>query len=152
MSTDVRAEMPIARPRDAVAAYAFDWANDVHWIGAVAEARLLTDPPVRIGSRVLRVATFLGRRLEYVNEVAEYEPPARLVMRTVEAPFPMRITYALDEDGAGTLFRIRAEGDAGGFYRLAEPILSRAVKRSITKDLERLKAILEETPPRDPPP
>ncbi|HEU0303795.1 MAG TPA: SRPBCC family protein [Gaiellaceae bacterium] len=152
MPTDVRVELQIARPRDNVAAYAFDWTNDVQWIGAVTEAQLLTEPPLRAGSRVLRVATFLGSRLEYVNEVVEYEPPVRLVMSSVEAPFPMRITYVLDESPSGaTTFRIRAEGDARGFYRLAAPLLAQAVRRSITKDLERLKVILETAPPRDPP-
>jgi hypothetical protein len=39
--------------------------------------------------------------------------------------------------------RIRAGGDAGGFYRVAGPLLSRAVRRGIGRDLRKLKELLE---------
>ncbi len=143
MSTDVRVEARIDRPRPVVARYATDWRNDPVWIGAIGDARLVTDAPFGIGSRVARVVTFLGRRMEYVNEVVELEPDARLVMRSVKGPFPMTVTYEFEDADRGTLMRIRAQGDASGFYRLAGPVLSRAVKRSIAGDLARLKAALE---------
>jgi hypothetical protein len=96
-----------------------------------------------VGSQIARVASFLGKRMEYVNEVVELEPGRRLEMRSVKAPFPMVVTYAFEDEGAGTRFRISAQGDASGFYRLAGPVLSRSVRRSIEGDLARLKALLE---------
>jgi uncharacterized membrane protein len=139
----VTVEVAIDRPRPEVARYATDWRNDAEWIGALSEASLVTGPPFGVGSRVARVASFLGRRIEYVNEVVRHEPDERLVMRSVKAPFPMTVTYEFEDADGGTLMRIRAEGDASGFYRLAGPVLSRAVKRSIAGDLARLKQALE---------
>jgi uncharacterized membrane protein len=144
VSTDVQVETTVERPRAEVARYATDWRNDPAWIGALTEARLVTEEPLRIGSQIARVATFLGRRIEYVNEVVELEPEARLVMRSVKAPFPMTVTYEFRDADGGTRMRIRAQGDASGFYRLAGPLLDRAVKRSIVADLARLKTILED--------
>jgi uncharacterized membrane protein len=145
VSTDVSVEQKIARPRDEVAAYAADWRNDKEWIGALDEVRLVQEQPLQVG----RVAKFLGKRIEYVNEVVEQEPGRRLVMRSVKAPFPMTVTYEFEDSGdGGTLMRIRAEGDAGGFYRVAAPLLSRAVRRGIAADLERLRARLEAGPAR----
>jgi uncharacterized membrane protein len=142
--TDVVAETVVERPRADVAAYVTDWRNDPSWIGALREVRLETEGPLGVGSRVARVASFLGRRIEYVNEVAEYEPDARLVMRSVKAPFPMTVTYEFEDGGSGgTRVRIRAQGDASGFYRLAGPLLDRAVARGIRGDLDRLKRVLE---------
>jgi uncharacterized membrane protein len=143
MSTHVVVETRIARPREEVADYVVDWRNDPAWIRALSESALVTDPPLRVGSRVRRAAGFLGKRIEYVNEVVEYEPGRRLVMRSVQAPFPMTVVYELEDAGAGTLMRIRADGDASGFYRLAGPLLSRAVRRSIAGDLEQLRETLE---------
>ena len=124
------------------------WFNDSAehppWIKALAEVRLLGEPPLRVGSRVLRVAHFLGRRIEYINEVVELEPGTRLAMRSVKAPFPMSVVYEFEEAGEATLMRIRAQGDADGFYRLAASVLSRAVKRTIAADLRRLKNVLEQ--------
>jgi len=138
--TDVTAETTIGRPREEVAAYATDWRNDREWIGALTEVRLVQEEPLQVE----RVASFLGKRIEYVNEVVEHEPGRRLVMRSVKAPFPMTVVYEFeDADGGGTGMRIRAQGDASGFYRLAAPLLSRSVKRAIEGDLARLKQRLE---------
>lgn len=145
--TDVSTEATISRPRDEVARYATDWRNDREWIGALTDVRLVQEEPLQVA----RVASFLGKRIEYVNEVVEHEPGRRLVMRSVKAPFPMTVTYEFeDSGGGGTLMRIRTEGDASGFYRLAAPLLSRAVKRGVAGDLERLKARLEQGPPPGP--
>jgi hypothetical protein len=141
--TDVEVETTIGRPREEVAGFATDPANDTTWIGALSEARLLTDPPIGVGSQVERVASFLGRRIEYVNEIVELVPGVRLAMRSVKAPFPMTVVYEFEDAGGGTLVRIRAGGDASGFYRVAGPILSRAVRRGIERDLARLKQVLE---------
>lgn len=42
-----------------------DHRNDPAWIGGISESELLGDPPIAVGSRVRRVASFLGRRIEY---------------------------------------------------------------------------------------
>jgi uncharacterized membrane protein len=143
MSVDVIVETAIGRPREQVARFAMDPANDTRWISALDSARTLTDGPFGEGTRVERVASFLGKRIEYVNEVVEHEPGRRLVMRSVKAPFPMTVTYEFEDAPAGTLARIRAEGDASGFYAVGGPLLARMVRRGIRKDLELLKSLLE---------
>lgn len=137
---DVTVEETIARPREEVAAFAGDWRNDREWIGALTEVRLVQERP----QQVLRVASFLGRRMEYVNEVVEHEPGRRLLMRSVQAPFPMTVAYEWeDAPGGGTRMRIRTGGDASGLYRVAGPLLARAVRRGVARDLARLKDRLE---------
>ena len=97
-----------------------------------------------VGTRVRRVAGFLGKRIEYVNEIEEYDPPRRLHMRSVKAPFPMTVTYDFEPaPGGGTLMRIATGGDASGFYKVAGPLLSRQVRRGVAGDLRRLKELLE---------
>jgi len=145
---DVTARVQIARPRAEVAAYMTDPANDPAWIGGVREVRVETPPPLRAGSRVARVAAFLGRRVEYVNEITELDPDRVLDMRSVKAPFPMRVTYSFaDADGpaggATTVVRNRVQGDPGGFFALFGPLLAPIVKRSVQGDLERLRDVLE---------
>jgi uncharacterized membrane protein len=137
--TDVTAEIHVDRPRDEVARFAMDWRNDTEWIGALNEVALVREEPLQ----VRRVAGFLGKRIEYVNEVVELEPGRRLAMRSVKAPFPMTVVYEFEDEGEGTLMRIRTGGDATGFYRVAGPLLARAVKRGVEGDLARLKRNLE---------
>lgn len=143
MGVDVTAETIIDRPRPAVADYATNPDNDPIWIGGIKESETLTDPPLGEGTRVRRVASFLGKRIEYVNEVEEYVPETRLKMRSVESPIPMMVTYEFEDAGEATRARIHVEGEAGGFYKLAGRALGRAVKRSISGDLSTLKRLLE---------
>jgi hypothetical protein len=100
------------------------------------EAELLGGSPVAVGSRVRRVASFLGRRVEYVNEILALDA-AQLDMRSVEAPFPMRITYRFEpaaDDGTDVTNHVR-----GGGPRLLAPL----VRRNVQRDLERLRDVLE---------
>jgi hypothetical protein len=142
-SMDVQVETTIARPREAVADYLFDWRNDTTWIGGISEARRADGGDFGVGARVARVARFLGKRIEYVNEVVELEPGRRLIMRSVQGPFPMRVTYEVDDADDGTRVRLRNQGDASRAYRFAGPLLARAVRRATQRDLDRLKRILE---------
>jgi carbon monoxide dehydrogenase subunit G len=132
MSIDVTAEVRIDRDPQAVWDFMTDPQHEPEWIGGLKTAQLQGDPPMRVGSRVERVASFLGRRIEYVNEVTQMEPPRLLEMQSVIAPFPMRITYTLD----GNTVRNRVRG---GGSRLLAPL----VRRNIQRDLKRLKALIE---------
>lgn len=143
MATDLTVEQTIARPREEVARFTTDWRNDLEWIGALRDVRLVTEGEFGVGSQVLRVASFLGRRIGYVNEIAALEPGRRLVMRSVKAPFPMTVTYEWEDVPDGTLMRIRTQGDASGFYRVAGPLLDVAVRRGVGRDLARLRRLLE---------
>jgi hypothetical protein len=146
MPVDVTATGTVGRFHEEVAAYLRDPANDTSWIGGLRSARLLTPGPVAVGSQVERVASFLGRRVEYVNEITELTGD-RLVMRSVRSPFPMRVTYGHrpTTDNA-TEVSVRVEGDAGRYYALLAPLLGVAVRRSITRDLGNLKRVLEGQP------
>lgn len=136
MSVDITARVHIDRDRAAVAAYMTDPAHDPEWIGGLREAELLGDRPVAVGSRVRRVAYFLGRRVEYVNEVLALDDN-QLDMRSVKAPFPMHITYRFEPSGQGgtdVSNHVR-----GGGPRLFNPL----VRRNVQRDLERLRDLLE---------
>jgi carbon monoxide dehydrogenase subunit G len=143
MPVDVSVTGTIQRPREMVAAYLRDPANDAEWIGGIRGARLLTPGPVAVGSQVERLATFLGRRVEYVLELTDLSDEV-LAMRSVRSPFPMRVRYGhRDAGGHATRVWLRVQGDAGGFYALAGPLLGAAVRRSIARDLRNLKRVLE---------
>jgi hypothetical protein len=152
VAVDVTVERRIERPREDVARFAMDPVNDTRWILALDSSRVLpgTSPDaggegaVAVGTRVERIAGFLGRRIEYVNEIEEYDPPRRLAMRSVKVPFPMTVVYEFEDAGQGaTLVRIRAGGDATGFYSVAGPLLNQMVRRGIKRDLEALKDLME---------
>jgi hypothetical protein len=87
------------------------------------------------------VASFLGRRVEYLNEITRLGPGV-LEMRSVKAPFPMHITYTFEPRDGGTVVRNHVRG-GGGWLSLGSPAFAPLVRRSVQKDLERLRDVLE---------
>jgi hypothetical protein len=138
-------ETEIARPRAEVAAFAADPDNAVRWYENIESVEWRTPRPLAVGSKLAFAARFLGRRLEYTYEVREHEPGERIVMATAEGPFPMETTYewrdALD---GGTLMTLRNRGEPSGFANVAAPLMARAMRRANRKDLDALKALLEQ--------
>ena len=142
MPIDVRVEARIARPPDDVAAYMFDPQHDPDWITGIERV----DPPaaaVGVGTETHRLARFMGRRIDYVLQVTEHVPGRLLVMESVRAPFPMGVTYGVEPDGSGSRVSLRVTGGYGLLMRLAEPLMSRQIRRNLESDLRHLRARLE---------
>jgi uncharacterized membrane protein len=144
MAVDVLSEIVIDRPCEQVAAYAADPSHAPDWYVNIKSVEWLTEPPVRVGSRMAFVARFLGRRLAYTYEIVEYVPGERLAMRTAQGPFPMETTYTWRSDGPErTRMTLRNRGEPAGFSRLAGPFVALAMRRANRNDLAALKARLE---------
>lgn len=143
---DVTVRQVVAAPREDVAAYVFDHGHDPEWIGGVTSSELIGDPPLRVGSDVRRVASFMGRRIEYVNRVGTLERGRLMHMRSIEAPFPMQVTYAFEDRGEATEASVRVRGEPSSMYKVAGPLLARQVRRSVAADLLVLKRIMESSP------
>jgi uncharacterized protein YndB with AHSA1/START domain len=92
------------------------------------------------------MARFLGRRLSYIYEVREIVPGERLVMSTAEGPFPMETTYTWVDAPGGTRMTLANRGEPSGFARLTAGMVERAMARATSKDLARLKQLLEAGP------
>jgi hypothetical protein len=142
---DVMVRRRIAAPADQVAAYAMDWRHDAEWTD-IRKAELTCPAPgggVGVGAQVTRTASFRGKPVHYVLEVVRHEPPTALEMRSVQAPFPMHVTYSFEAAGRSTDASIRVAGGPGGLARLLSPLMAIAVRRSLKRDLRRLAAKVE---------
>lgn len=142
MPFDVQVEARVARSPDDVAAYMFDPRHDPEWITGIEHV----DPPaapVGVGTETHRLARFMGRRIDYVLRIIEHSPNRLLVMESVRAPFPMGVTYAVEPDGSGSRVSLRVTGGYGLLMRLAQPLVSRQIRRSLEADLRHLRGRLE---------
>jgi hypothetical protein len=146
MPIDVVSSAVIHRPREVVAAFAGNPDNAPVWYVNIKRVEWKTPRPARGGTRVRLVVRFLGRPLAYTYEVVDLVPGARLVMRTVDGPFPMETTYEWEDAGpASTRMTLRNRGAPRGFSAWITPVIGMAVRRATRKHLARLKAFLEGT-------
>ena len=144
MAVDIVCELEIPRPRAEVAAYAADPDNTTSWYANIKAVEWETPRPLAVGSRLAFFASFLGRRLSYTYEIRELVPGERLVMSTAQGPFPMETTYTWQDAGdRATRMTLRNRGEPSGFAKVATPVMTRAMRRAMTADLERLSKILQ---------
>ena len=133
----------IERPIEEVFAYLTDPARIPEWQSSALEARLEDDGPMRAGSTVIEERKFLGRRMKSTMQVLEHEFPHRFRIKTSSGPVQFEVTNTLSTAERGTHISAVLEGEPGGFFRVAEPLVARAVARELRNNLETLKDVLE---------
>jgi len=101
-----------------------------------------SETPLRVGSKVTMVGKFLGKRFETTMEVTGLEEHKKFSFKATK-PMPFVGSYIFERIGNGTRFRQIAEGETKGFFKVADPVFERIVKRQTKADLENLKELLE---------
>ncbi len=134
----------INRPVEEVFSYVSTVESQPEWATPPIEVRKDTPGPPKEGDAFTAVAKFLGRRFETPYRITSIEPNRQFSYHATGGPIPdQRWTLACEEVSGGTRLTLVVEGEPGGFFRLAEPLLERAVKRQFRADLGTLKDMLE---------
>jgi carbon monoxide dehydrogenase subunit G len=134
----------INRPVEEVWAYMDDPQNLPTYNQAVREFRLTSEGPVGIGSTSVITASFLGRRFETGWEMTDYKTNELAATRAISGPIDMTVVTRLDPAGDGaTRVTQHWSGDTGGFFKLAEPIVTRITRKQMQASLDTLKELLE---------
>lgn len=141
---DVQTEMMIRCPIGVVSEYTANPDHASEWYINIKSVEWITSRPLSLGSRVAFKAKFLGRELAYVYEVVEFQSEEKLIMRTVNGPFPMETSYEwVSISPTETLMKLRNRGEPSGFSKLFAPMMGSAMRKANLKDLKKAKYILE---------
>ena len=97
-----------------------------------------------VGTTFRNTSKFLGRRIEPTYQVTENDPAHKQCVRIISGPIPGTGCYLYElADGGSTRFTQTFETEVGGFFRLAEPLVARAIRRQMEVDMATLKDLLE---------
>ena len=133
----------VDRPPSEVFAYLTDAESLPQWQSSAVEAHW--EGEKTRGARVKEVRKFLDRRMESELEVTEYEPDRRFSLKVLSGPVPFSVQHTIEPRDRGTRLTFVGEGEPGGFFKLAEPIVARTAERQFKSDFETLKDVLEAT-------
>jgi uncharacterized protein YndB with AHSA1/START domain len=139
----VEESVQIDRPPQEVFDYVANPENLPVWSSLAIEVKDAT-MPLKEGEVFTTIGKFLGRRFETPFQRRTYEPNRRYIDRATGGPIPDQDwTYTFEEIRAGTRLTRAVEGEPGGFFKVADPLIERALKRQVKADLETLKDLLE---------
>jgi len=111
------------------------------WQSSALEASV--DGQLQAGATGREVRKFLGRRIVSTIRIEEYEPPRRFALQVTSGPVPFHVTQTVEPADAGSRVTVVMEGEPGRFFKLAEPLVERAVRRELEGNFATLKDILE---------
>ena len=133
----------IDRPADQVFAFLVDVDKVADWNTQVTEVRKTSEGPLGVGTTLLFVGKFLGRRFESVSQWTEYIPNERFSTKMISGPFHLEIENTLSSVDGGTRLATIYRGESRGFFKLAEPVIVRLTKKQFETATENLRALLE---------
>jgi ribosome-associated toxin RatA of RatAB toxin-antitoxin module len=138
-----QASIVINRPVGQVFAYVANPDKWPEWLAGNMETQVTSAGPVGVGATIRSVGAFLGQRFETMMVVAECEANTKFSTRSISGPFSFESTHTFEPVNGGTRLTHTLEGELGGFFKLAEPLLDAAVKRQSEGNYKTLKHILE---------
>ncbi len=125
----------------------FDFAtnpdNFAQWQSGTESAEWSSEGPVGVGSTVHSVGRMLGRKLDLNVEITQWNPPDSYSIRVKSGPLDVEGTNKYESKDGGTLLTQDFQGELGGFFKLAEGMAIKQVKKQVETDGHALKLLLE---------
>ena len=133
----------IDKPVKDVFAFITNPANMPKWNVAVVSMEQITPGAVGLGTKFKNVGEMMGRRIEGEMEVIAFEPDSKYGFQMNAGPVQVNVTLGFKTVGTGTKLSLNAQGNPGGLFKLAEPVMQGRVKSMMEENLARLKSVLE---------
>jgi len=133
----------IDRPVQEIYTFLSNPLNLPRWQTMILDVQQISKGPMGPGATFSTRGEMLGRRIEGIGEIVEFEPPLKFGYQASAGPITVRVGFALKPVGSGAKVTLSARGEPGGMFKLAEGMLARQVKSQMEENLVRLKRLLE---------
>ena len=145
----VEESVVVARPQQEVFDFLANFENLSAYDAFVAASGQVGDGPPGLGTRGWGTTRYMGQQFDWLVEFTEFEPPRRMVSRSVEGNRDITATFTLEPaSGGGTRVVERLEtGAMGGLLgKLPGPLVNRLLGGSLRRNLKSLGRVLAEHP------
>ena len=133
----------IDRPVEDVFAFISNPMNLPKWQSMVAKVEPVSSGPVGVGSKFKLNTEVMGRKMEGVLEITDFDPSEKFGFKNVAGPVKVNALASFKTVGTATRLNLTGQGEPGGMFKLAEGVLAKQVKGQMEDNLKRLKSVLE---------
>jgi len=140
----IEAAATIERPVEAVWEFMAEPSNNPKWDPGTLEVRQTSEGPIGVGTTLIAVVEFLGRR-ELGVRITSFEPHHEFRFEFVSGPVTgTRTRYAVDRlDAARTRLTRSVDLRLRGWWTLLWPLLAWSARRHRADEVSNVKRILE---------
>lgn len=139
----IEASITVNRPIEEVFTFTADVNNAAKWQSGIIEAVRTSSDPVGVGTTYRFKQQVVGQKMDTTGTLTAYDPPNRWAWKATSGPFPMSGATACEAVGDGTRVTVSIDAEPGGFFKLAEGLLTKQVQSQTENDLKKLKEIME---------
>jgi uncharacterized membrane protein len=140
----IRHSIEINRPAEEVFAYLDQLDRHSEWQSSLVSARVETDGPTRVGTRVLERRKVPGGAREIPYEITEHEPPRKASFRGTAGPVRPFGTVTVDPMGdSGSRLTLELDLEGHGIGKLVAMFARRQAANQVPQDHEKFKELLE---------
>ena len=120
-----------------------DLESTPQWSSAIVRIVRHEEGPLKVGHTFTEEATLMGRTIRTTKVIKALEPPHSYAEEATGGLMPHAVRMTLEPVGGGTRLTFRLSGNPGRAAKLYGPLLGRALKGQIAKDLKAMKRLLE---------
>jgi uncharacterized membrane protein len=132
----------VQKPVETVFAFAVNPENATKWQGGVESVKSQSSTPM-VGQRHTEVRKFMGRDMETTLEISALKSNEIFSLKTLNGPVPYEVTVIFEPVEGGTRMTTKIQAEPGGFFKLAEGMVSKQLEKSVQEDNQRLKSLME---------
>src|SRR6476469_648051 len=136
----VKIDLTVDLPIETVFDYFLDFRNENEWNVVAHNLTMLTDPPIRTGSRFRGTYDRMGP-MEY--EIQQFDRPRFASVRGQARLFRWQSTFTFTPQGASTQIECTMDPNPKGPLRILKPLMSRMITQQMQRGLASLKTTLE---------
>lgn len=140
---ELKTSVVIKRPVGEVFSYMTNARNLPNWMSELVEAKQASEGPVGVDTKISAVANVLGRQIENIQVVTEYKPNKKFTIKAASGPVKSEDEFIFEPVEGGTKLIRKTKGEVGGFFKMAEPLVSRMMSRQFDTNFANLKDLLE---------
>ena len=136
-------DVEIYRSLQHVFAFVVTPENDFHWQYGTLRSAQISNGEVQIGTLFRVTGHFMGRRIESVYEVTEFEPNKRYGFKSQSSSPSLYTLYTFDVIKGRTTMNVSVQIDPGDAPMASNTATEKSVKKEYRENLALLKDILE---------
>jgi uncharacterized membrane protein len=135
----------INRPPEQVYGFLADLQNIPKWEGEVLEVKVLTEGPIRLGTKFTEKVKMPMKTFTAQCEVTGLDPQKRMAFRAVSPFMQYEGEYRVSPAEQGTLVEVDAKASFSGFWKLMEGMFKGEIMKEVQTKLGTLKSVIEQS-------